>query len=214
MGRPREHGTATHDALLAVAAEILGAEGVNGVTVRRVAEAAGTTTRAVYTLFGDKNGLLRALFRQMAEVMRRHHEAVPDMDDPFEEIQQLAAAYRTAAREQPHLYDYYYRCMAPDGVLTDDDVALALRSFDRVLRTLRRIAAGGSFADRDVESTGLQLWALVHGLASLELRGFLASTEENGQRRWRSAVGAILIGFQQPEPAGASVGAAPRTPMA
>ena len=88
MGRPREHGTATHDALLAVAGEILGAEGVNGVTVRRVAEAAGTTTRAVYTLFGDKNGLLRALFRQMAEVMTGYHEAVPELDDPVEEIQQ------------------------------------------------------------------------------------------------------------------------------
>ena len=28
-------------------------------------------------LFGDKDGLLRELFRIVAETMRRHHEAVP-----------------------------------------------------------------------------------------------------------------------------------------
>ena len=127
--------------------------------MRRVAESAGTTTRAVYTLFGDKNGLLRAVFRQMAEVMRRHHERVPEMEDPFEEIQRLAAAYRAAAREQPNLYDYYYRCMAPDGVITEDDVALAFRSFDRVLRTLHRIIASGAFGhgprSRPAGSSGL-----------------------------------------------------------
>ena len=90
--------------------------------------------------------------------------------------------------------------MAPDGVVTEDDIALAFRSFERVLRTLRRMAAGGMFGARDVESTGLQLWALVHGLASLELRGFLASTEDKGAQRWRSAVAAILAGFGAPEP--------------
>jgi AcrR family transcriptional regulator len=201
MGRPREHGSATYDALLAVAGTILGSDGVDALTVRRVAESAGTTTRAVYTLFGDKNGLLRALFRQMAEVMRRHHEGVPEMDDPFEEIQRLAAAYRAAAREQPNLYDYYYRCMAPDGVITEDDVSLAFRSFDRVLRTLHRIVASGAFGARTEEQTGRQLWALVHGLAAIELRGFLGSSEEACRRAWRSAVAAILIGFQQPEPA-------------
>lgn len=182
---------------------MLGAAGVESVTVRRVAEEAGTTTRAVYTLFGDKHGLMRALFQQIAETMRRHHEAVPVMDDPFEEIQQLALAYRAAALEQPNLYDYFYRSIAPGGTLTSDDAALAFRSFERVLQTLRRIIDDGLFGPRELESTGLQLWALVHGLASLELRGFLADGDAIARRRWRSAVGAALAGYQLPEPVAA-----------
>lgn len=199
MGRPREHGDRTRAALLNVAGGILARDGVAAVTIRRVADEADTTTRAVYTLFGDKNGLLRALFREMADTMRRHHEAVPVMDDPLEEIHQLALAYRSAAREHSNLYDYYYRCMAPDGVMTDEDAALAFRSFERVLQTLHRIAESGLFADRRVEATGRQLWALVHGLASLELRGFLADDDQTARQRWRSAIGALLAGFQQPE---------------
>jgi len=127
MGRPREHGDQTRAALLDVAGRLLGADGVDAVTVRRVAEQAGTTTRAVYTLFGDKSGLLRALFQQMAETMRRHHEAVPVMDNPFEEIQQLALAYRTSALEQANLYDFYYRSLAPGDALRSEDAALAKR---------------------------------------------------------------------------------------
>src|SRR5262249_24688579 len=107
MGRPKEHGTETRDKLLAAATEILAAEGVAGGTVRRVPQPAGTTTRAVYALFGDKEGRRRALFRVAAETMRRHHEAVPVDEDPTRELRALAAAYRAAAREQPALYGLF-----------------------------------------------------------------------------------------------------------
>src|SRR5215813_4673797 len=107
MGRPREHGATERAALLEAAAGILGAEGAAAVTVRRVADEAGTTTRAVYALFGDKDGLLRALFVVAAETMRRHHEAVPVQDDPIQELMALAGAYRLAALEQPHLYGLF-----------------------------------------------------------------------------------------------------------
>src|SRR6476646_3275351 len=100
MGRPKEHGTRTREALLAAATEILGHEGAGAVSVRRVAERAGTTTRAVYVPFGDQQGLLRALFQVAAETMRRHHEAVPVDEDPLRELMALPGAYRAAAREQ------------------------------------------------------------------------------------------------------------------
>ena len=107
MGRPREHGEAERAALLAATAGIIGAEGAAAVTVRRVAAAAGVSTRAVYSLFGDKDGLLRGVFTVIAETMRRLHEAVPVADDPVTEIRPLALAYRAGALEQPNLYEFY-----------------------------------------------------------------------------------------------------------
>src|SRR5690348_6802388 len=127
MGRPKEHGTETREKLLAAATEILGKEGIGAVTVRRVADEGGTTTRAVYALFGDKDGLLRALFRVAAETMRRHHEAVPFDEDPLRELDALAAAYRAAAREQPYLYGLFVG--NSDVRPSEEDLALAFRSF-------------------------------------------------------------------------------------
>jgi AcrR family transcriptional regulator len=196
MGRPREHGATERAALLDAAAGILGAEGATAVTVRRVADQAGTTTRAVYSLFGDKDGLLTALFRIVAETMRRHHEAVPVDADPVREIGQLALAYRAGALEQPNLYEFYLSGM-PRGPLTDEDLAIAMRSFDRVLDAIRRCVAAGRFSRQDPVAVGMQLWALVHGLASLELRGFLGS-EKEALARWDDAVLAAVEGYQQP----------------
>jgi len=54
MGRPREHDDATAAALLAAAEWILEEEGLQALSLRRLAEAADTTTRAVYSLFGNR----------------------------------------------------------------------------------------------------------------------------------------------------------------
>jgi len=56
MGRPREHDEATRAALLEAAERIVADRGPTALSVRAVAEAAGTSTRAVYSLFGSKDG--------------------------------------------------------------------------------------------------------------------------------------------------------------
>src|SRR6478609_8874148 len=61
MGRPRVHDEATAEALLDAAERIVAADGPEALSTRRVADQAGTTTRAVYSLFESKEGLLVAL---------------------------------------------------------------------------------------------------------------------------------------------------------
>ena len=197
MGRPKEHGAQTRAALLAAAAELLHAEGPSAVSVRRVAAAVGTSTRAVYSLFDDKDGLLRTLSVDVAETMRRHHESVPDQDDPIEEILTLALAYRAAALEKPKLYDLFFDTVRPGVSQADPLFALAYRSFERVLRVVRRGIASGVFPGRDEFELGRGLFALVHGLASLELRGVLGD-DATAAGVWRQAVRATLTGLQQP----------------
>jgi AcrR family transcriptional regulator len=194
MGRPKEHGTSTREALLAAATEILGKDGVSAVTVRRVAEHAGTTTRAVYALFGDKDGLLRALFRLEAETMRRHHEAVPVDEDPIRELHALADAYRAAAHEQPQLYGLFIGSTAVRP--TEEDIAVSFRAFQRVQEAIGRAVKRGLLRDGDQETLGRQLWAVVHGLASLELAGCLGDSDE-AAAHWHGLTSACLAGYRQ-----------------
>jgi AcrR family transcriptional regulator len=197
VGRPKEHGAQTRAALLSAAAEILHAEGAAAVSVRRVAAAAGVTTRAVYSLFDDKDGLLRALAMDVADTMRRHHEAVPGRDDPIAEILDLALAYRAAALEKPQLYNLFFGTVSPDASHADPLFALAYRSFDRVLRVVRRAIDDEVFPGRREFEIGRNLFALVHGLASLELRGVLGDSG-TAVEVWRQSVGVTLTGLQQP----------------
>lgn len=198
MGRPKEHGEQTREALLAAAATLVHEDGPAAVSVRRVAEAAGTTTRAVYSLFGDKDGLLRALYREVAETMRRHHEEVPERDDPVAEILDLALGYRAAGLAQPHLYDLWFAAVGrPNAALHREDAELAVRSLERVQRTVHRAVAAGRFPGRDADEVVWQLFAMVHGLTSLELSGVLGD-EPRARRTWTEMVAGLLYGLQQP----------------
>ena len=59
MGRPREHDDQTRESLRAAAEQLFSGErGPSGVSVRAVAERVGTSTRAIYSLFGSQEGLL------------------------------------------------------------------------------------------------------------------------------------------------------------
>jgi AcrR family transcriptional regulator len=199
MARPREHGEKTRFDLLRTASRILACEGPAAVTNRRLAAELETSTRAIYSVFGGKEGLLRALYHEGAATMTAHHEAVPKRDDAAAEIPELALAYRRAALEHPDLYRLLFEGGLPGFTPTDGDRALAGRSFARVVDTVRRCVAEGLFPARDPEAIALQLWALVHGLTSLELHRFLGEPHD-AEIRWRDAIAAAIDGYRQPPP--------------
>src|SRR5215831_8927927 len=86
MGRPRRHDRDTARSLLDAAERIVEVDGVDGLTVRRVAEAGGTTTRAVYSVFGSKEGLLVALGRRAFHLLRDELDALPTTGDPAADL--------------------------------------------------------------------------------------------------------------------------------
>src|SRR5688500_10452194 len=86
VGRRRLHDQATALALLDAAEVILDADGLAGLTVRRVAEHVGTTTRAVYTSLGSKEALLRALCVRAFNLLGARVAALPTSDDPAADL--------------------------------------------------------------------------------------------------------------------------------
>ena len=193
MGRPREHGPETRDQLLQTAARLLNDEGAAALSVRRLSAEVGVSSRAVYSLFGDMRGLLGELFRRESETMVRLHEAVPRQANPIAEILALALAYRQGALEHPELYGLMFERAVPAFCPDDDDIAYAMRSLARVEDAVTR-ALRERRRRRDPHQVTLQLWAVVHGLASLELRGALGDPA-TAEASWRDTVAAVTTGL-------------------
>ena len=82
MGRPKEHDEATRERLLDAAEHLSATHGWEALTVRRIAEEAGTSTRAVYALFDSKEGLEQALHEAMFTRLRDLLQARERSDDP------------------------------------------------------------------------------------------------------------------------------------
>jgi AcrR family transcriptional regulator len=191
MGRPREHDEDTRQALLAAAAHVMDSEGVPALTARRLADEAGVTTRAIYSLFGGMDGVLTELFRFGAEDMVARHEAVPRAADGAEEILPLALAYRAGARARPESYSLIYERCAPNFRPPEEAVALLWRCNTRVEDAVRRALALRGMPTRDAERITRGLWGTVHGHASLELRGMLGPPRR-AEAVWRCTITAIV----------------------
>ena len=193
MGRPREHDETTRQLLLDAAGRLAGAEGAGAVSVRRLAEDVGTTTRAIYSLFGSKEGIVRALYRLGFEGLDAHLASVDPVGDPIEELRRLGIAYRRAALAQPHLYELMFGRPVAEFAPRDPDYEFARGTLDRLRQAVRRAAEDGRLHG-DVENATMQLWALVHGLTSLELGGVPTATDY--EKIWASALDNLLAGLQ------------------
>jgi AcrR family transcriptional regulator len=187
MGRPREHNDETRERLLRVAGGIIRREGTEGLTVRGLAAEAGVTTRAIYSLFSGLPELIGVLCARSTEAMVRHHEAVPVTDDPISEFLPLALAFRSGAQEQADLYERLYAPTIADDRLAVEYPPQVQRTLARVKDTIRRAILAGQLGPLDDQELFQGLWAIVHGLTSLELRGVLGTPEEC-DRIWRGTI--------------------------
>ncbi len=85
--RQQERKAETRDRLLAAAADLFAAQGIDAVSVDAVAEAAGRTSGAVYAHFGSKQGLLLALLDEgKRSVLTGLSEEVAETDDPGRQV--------------------------------------------------------------------------------------------------------------------------------
>jgi AcrR family transcriptional regulator len=192
MARPRQHDDRTRELLLTSAGRLLTQAGPAAVTTRAVAAEAGVTTRAIYALFGSKAGLLRALHRAGFEGLAAALDAVERSDDPVADLRALAVAYRASARDRPHLYQAMFGGPIEDLEPDPDDVALAASTLQRLADVVARCQATGRLPGDDPWPATRALWALVHGLASLELRGALGERAD-ADDAWDTALDTVGV---------------------
>ncbi len=197
MARPRIHDDQTRDHMVDVAGALLRREGPTALTVRRVADEAGASTGALYRLFGSKTDVVQAMFHAGFANLDAHLAAVT-ASDPVDRIRDLALAYRAAARERPHLYDVMFACPFPDFQPDAHDQALSLGTLSRLRDAVAEAVAAGRLAGNPAAVT-MGLWAVVHGLATLELAGSLEAWSD-ADEVWATTLSAALSGFAVADP--------------
>jgi AcrR family transcriptional regulator len=168
---PAVNGPDLTTRLVDEAARILVADGPGGLSLRKLAAAVGVSTMPVYTLFGDKQGLLAAMHREGFRRLGEALAAVPRTAEPLSDVIALGVAYRAAALASPHLYGLMFGRAAPDFEPGEPDRAAADLTFRPLVEGVGRCQRAGVFTGGDPERIALHLWAVAHGMVSLELNG-------------------------------------------
>lgn len=163
------HDDALRTRLLDEAGRLLSDEGPAALSLRRLAKDVGTSTTAVYSLFGSKSALVRAVFLEAFGRFGARLDAVPRTSDPIADVISLGIAYRESALAEPHLYAVMFGRMIPEFEPEPEDKAVAVATMNPLVDAVKRIVADRGLTDVIPEIVAIGLWAQAHGLVSLEL---------------------------------------------
>jgi AcrR family transcriptional regulator len=161
--------SARQQEIVGVARVLLTGEGVEALTLGRVAQALGIKPPSLYKHFSSKRALEAVL---IAEGMRMWAGA---LESPDPTLAGIAVAYRRFARENSELYRLMTDRPLPRELLPE---GLEARAAAPVLR-----AAGDPDLARAV-------WAFAHGMVVLELAGRFPPDAEL-EHAWAKAVAAF-----------------------
>jgi AcrR family transcriptional regulator len=158
--------------LLDRAGDLLLQHGSEGLSLRKLAADVGTSTMSVYTRFGGKPQLLAAMHREGFDRLGRALTEVAPDGDPLAVLGEVGMAYRRAALASPSLYGLMFGPPPPGLEIAPADAAAAESTYLPLVEAVRRCVDAGVLRG-DPEEVALHLWAVAHGMVSLELAGRL-----------------------------------------
>ena len=194
MGRPREHDARTAQALLDAAETIVARGGLDALSVRGVADQAGTTTRAIYSLFGSRAGLISALGARAFDLLGAYVAALPYTPDAAGDLVEAGVlGYRRLVSEHPVLVQLGVQ-QPPTETEQRNQIRDAARlAWVNLHERVSRLEHQGQLRTMDVPTAATAFHALCEGLGALEIRGLLP--REHAEQQWRASLTALVAGL-------------------
>lgn len=175
MPRPRSHTPELRTQLLTAAAAQIAQSGVPALSVRGLAALNGTSTSAVYALFGGRAELVQAVLDHAAAQFTASQEAVCESAEPLADLANLGRAYRRWALDNPTLYAVMFggRLAVPDCAQEERPEPPIAPLYRCITRSIR----AGQIRPERVDLIAASIWASVHGWVSLETSAALVPAD-------------------------------------
>ena len=194
MPRAKQRTPALREKVLRAAVTMLAQDGVAGFTTRRVAQDAATSVPAVYELFGDKAGLVRAIFFEGFRELGRRLDTCPETDDPRADLIRVAELVRRFVRDNPVLAELMFSRPFADFDPAPHELPTTGSVREFFVGRVRRAIEAGLIAG-DPTDIAHVLLALAQGLAAQETAGWLGRSAASVDRRWALAFHTVLSGL-------------------
>lgn len=159
--------------ILAAASELFVNEGIEHVSMRKIAEKVEYSPAAIYLYFKDKSELVNSICAETFGELDALLQALSDEPAaPVEGFLKGCEAYIRFGLEHPS--HYIFTMCTPEESATDqlnpesyaETHALAMQTFDHLRRCVRRCIESGDFRSGDVETVAQLSWLSIHGLTA------------------------------------------------
>ena len=162
------------DAIVAMARQLISAEGHEALSMRRLAGALGVTAPALYAHVVDKRDLLRTIAEEQFNQLVARFEAVTD-EDPLGRIRSYGRAYVAHTREDPELTKVMFLFRPAVGAFEEHpgtELAAATTAFVDGAQAVEQAIAAGLIVSDDPLLVALTLWSGIYGVAAVLQLGF------------------------------------------
>ena len=165
---PAERPPLQRDAVIDAARSIIEADGLDGLSLRRLAAALGVTAPALYAHVAGKDDLVRAVAEgELGEIIRRFDELAPS--DPLDRLRAHARLYVEYAREHPELFAILFR-FPPElepAALPTEPLPEATSAFAAGAEAVSDAIDAGLIVADDPMLVSFALWSGAHGVATI-----------------------------------------------
>ena len=179
-GTQTYHHGDLRSALLDAAANRIENQGIEGLSLRKLADDVGVSRSALYHHFRDKNALLNAVAANgFANWIAMTSESGGDESVPAPvRMKQFVYGYVHWAVEHPQLYDLMFGRPIWKNDLADDELKdVAYPAFQYMLSLITHWQQQGLLmADKPALRQTQVIWATLHGLAKLVTDGVYADS--------------------------------------
>ncbi len=136
--------------------------GLAGFTLRQVAAAVGVQAPSLYTYFASKNAIYDAMFADGNVAFAAAMSAVPEKDDPVDQLAAAARAYLEFCCADPVRHQLLFQRTLPGFEPSPGSYAAAGEAFEHLRSAFTRLGIA--------DPRHLDLWtALLSGLADQQL---------------------------------------------
>lgn len=173
---------ALYGRLLKIAEQLLARHGPDKISVRELAREAGISTMGIYTVFGGKEGVMRALYAEGFARLYQYAAQAEDRTNPAKWLYDALFAYRRFALANVGFYRLMFggdkRFVPIDrnarfGTLVVPDQG-AYPSYGSLMDAFAEGQRCGVItSQRSADELAHLAWAVIHGLVSLEIAGYV-----------------------------------------
>jgi AcrR family transcriptional regulator len=151
------------DAIVDAGRAILESDGLDGLTMQRVAAAVGVRAPSLYKRVRGRSGLIRLIADDIARELAATLDTAATTGDPRRDLRAIAVAYRAFALANPASYGLLYANLPADMRV---DPELNARASEAMLRVVGQVAGH----ERTLEAARtIVAWA--NGFLAMELAG-------------------------------------------